>query len=218
MTGGLIAPANHRNKPAREAVEADASLALATVADNPERKKVFGFKWSRTFGGWLQRPPRSKQALAAVIDSIRRGVQGLDEIAQLGRTLWRRRHDILAFFDHHASNGPTEAINGRLEALRRNALGFRNLTAAADHLLPWAHQLGSPETGHQRPRTAIERADHHLDTAASSPEHHTARQLLQRRDQLLDHFRELADIAAQFDAAATRSHERSHSNDYGLEL
>jgi conjugative relaxase-like TrwC/TraI family protein len=92
------------------------------------------------------------------------------------------------------------------------------LTAAADHLLPWAHQLGSPETGHQRPRTAIERADHHLDTAASSPEHHTARQLLQRRDQLLDHFRELADIAAQFDAAATRSHERSHGNDYGLEL
>ena len=39
-----------------------------------------------------------------------------------------RRDDILAFFDHHASNGPTEAINGRLEALRRNALGFRNLT------------------------------------------------------------------------------------------
>jgi len=33
-----------------------------------------------------------------------------------------------AYFDHHASNGPTEAINGRLEALRRNALGFRNLT------------------------------------------------------------------------------------------
>ena len=42
--------------------------------------------------------------------------------------LIRRRHDILAFFDHYASNGPTEAINGRLEALRRNALGFRNLT------------------------------------------------------------------------------------------
>ena len=41
---------------------------------------------------------------------------------------YRGRADILAFFDHHASNGPTEAINGRLEALRRNALGFRNLT------------------------------------------------------------------------------------------
>jgi transposase len=70
-----------------------------------------------------------KRAMTALIDSIRRGVPaGLEEIAQLGRTLWRRRHDILAFFDHHASNGPTEAINGRLEALRRNALGFRNLT------------------------------------------------------------------------------------------
>lgn len=70
-----------------------------------------------------------KRAMAALIDSIRRGVPaGLQEIAQLGRTLWRRRADILAFFDHHASNGPTEAINGRLEALRRNALGFRNLT------------------------------------------------------------------------------------------
>jgi transposase len=55
-------------------------------------------------------------------------LSGLDELAQLGRTLWRRRDDILAFFDHHASNGPTDAIDGRLEALRRDALGFRNLT------------------------------------------------------------------------------------------
>ncbi len=72
---------------------------------------------------------RGKKAMTTLIDSIRRGVPaGLEEIAQLGRTLGRRRDDILAFFDHHASNGPTEAINGRLEALRRNALGFRNLT------------------------------------------------------------------------------------------
>jgi transposase len=72
---------------------------------------------------------RGKRALAAVIDSIRRGVPaGLEEIAQLGCTLGCRRTDILAFFDHYASHGPTEAINGRLEALRRNALGFRNLT------------------------------------------------------------------------------------------
>ncbi len=72
---------------------------------------------------------RGKNAMTQLIDSIRRRVPaGLEEIGQLGRTLWRRRHDILAFFDHHASNGPTEAINGRLEALRRNALGFRNPT------------------------------------------------------------------------------------------
>ncbi len=37
--------------------------------------------------------------------------------------------DILAYFDHsHTSNGPTEAINGRLEHLRGIAMGFRNLT------------------------------------------------------------------------------------------
>jgi transposase len=72
---------------------------------------------------------RAKAMMTTLIDSIRHGLPaGLDELAQLGRTLWRRRADVLAYFDHHASNGPTEAINGRLEALRRNALGFRNLT------------------------------------------------------------------------------------------
>jgi transposase len=72
---------------------------------------------------------RGKTMMTTVIDALRNGVPAvLEELAQLGRTLHRRRADILAYFDHHASNGPTEAINGRLESLRRNALGFRNLT------------------------------------------------------------------------------------------
>jgi transposase len=72
---------------------------------------------------------RGKTMMTAIIGALRTGVPAvLEELAQLGRTLHRRRHDVLAYFDHHASNGPTEAINGRLEALRRNALGFRNLT------------------------------------------------------------------------------------------
>jgi transposase len=72
---------------------------------------------------------RGKTMMTAIIDALQTGVPAvLEELAQLGRTLHRRRHDVLAYFDHHASNGPTEAINGRLEALRRNALGFRNLT------------------------------------------------------------------------------------------
>ena len=72
---------------------------------------------------------RAKTMMTTLIDSLRRGVPaGQEELAQLGRTLSRRRADILAYFDHRASNGPTEAINGRLEAVRRNALGFRNLT------------------------------------------------------------------------------------------
>ena len=74
----------------------------------------------------LRRPDRrrGKTMMTRIIDSLRRGVPaGLEELAQLGRTLHRRRHDVLAYFDHHASNGAAEAINGRLEALRRSALG-----------------------------------------------------------------------------------------------
>ena len=53
----------------------------------------------------------------------------LMEIVTLGRTLKRRAGDILANFNHpQTSNGPTEAINGRLEHLRGSELGFRNLT------------------------------------------------------------------------------------------
>jgi transposase len=71
---------------------------------------------------------RGKTLLTTVIDRLRSGLPpGLEELATLGRTLHRRRDDVLAYFTHRASNGPTEAINGRLEALRRNALGFRSL-------------------------------------------------------------------------------------------
>ena len=53
----------------------------------------------------------------------------LVEIRRLGRTLKQRATDVLTFFDRPGtSNGPTEAINGRLEHLRGSALGFRNLT------------------------------------------------------------------------------------------
>ncbi len=71
---------------------------------------------------------RGKTMMATIIDSLRAAVPaGLDELTQLGRTLQRRRADVLSYFDHHTSNEPTQAINGRLEALRGNALGRRNL-------------------------------------------------------------------------------------------
>lgn len=71
---------------------------------------------------------RGKKLMIRVIHTLRKGLpEGLEELAQLGRTLWRRRADILAYLDLGASNGPVEAINGRLEHLRGIALGFRNL-------------------------------------------------------------------------------------------
>ena len=73
---------------------------------------------------------RGKRALTALIDTLARGVPAaLPELVTLGRTLQRRAADVLAYFDRPGtSNGPTEAINGRLEHLRGSALGFRNLT------------------------------------------------------------------------------------------
>jgi hypothetical protein len=62
-----------------------------------------------------------KAMMQAVIDSVASGVPvTLTDIRKLGRTLTQRATDILALFDRPGtSNGPTEAINGRLEHLRR---------------------------------------------------------------------------------------------------
>lgn len=83
--------------------------------------------YQRLIGAY--RDPDRKAALAAMIASLRTGVpNGLVELRKLGRTLNKRAADILAYFDRPGtSNGPTEAINGRLEHLRGTALGFRNL-------------------------------------------------------------------------------------------
>ncbi|PBI91059.1 Transposase [Rhodococcus erythropolis] len=69
-----------------------------------------------------------KLTMFKTLKRIKSGVPAeLAELAQLGRSLWKRRKEILAYFDTGASNGPVEAINGRLEHLRGIALGFRNL-------------------------------------------------------------------------------------------
>ncbi|MDN5764058.1 MAG: ISL3 family transposase, partial [Microlunatus sp.] len=73
---------------------------------------------------------RGRAVMTKLIDSLSCGVPAaLSEVITLGRTLKKRAVDVLAYFDRPGtSNGPTEAINGRLEHLRGSALGFRNLT------------------------------------------------------------------------------------------
>jgi transposase len=77
-------------------------------------------------------PDRAKgqELMHKLIESLSHGVPAaLSELITLGRTLTKRAADVLAYFDRPGtSNGPTEAINGRLEHLRGSALGFRNLT------------------------------------------------------------------------------------------
>jgi transposase len=73
---------------------------------------------------------RGRELMVKLINDVSAGVpKTLVEIIKLGRTLKKRAEDVLAYFDRPGtSNGPTEAINGRLEHLRGSALGFRNLT------------------------------------------------------------------------------------------
>jgi transposase len=106
-----------------------ARIEAVFAAEEHVAVEVTWWVYQQVIAAYAHPDPRAgKTLLARVIDTLRTGLPpGLEELATLGRTLHRRRDDVLAYFTHRASNGPTEAINGRLEALRRNALGFRNL-------------------------------------------------------------------------------------------
>ncbi|MCH4209453.1 transposase [Bifidobacterium sp.] len=74
---------------------------------------------------------KGQSPMAELIESLAvKGIApGCPELATLDRTLKKRMSGILAFFDHeHPANGPTEAINGRLETLSGIALRFHNLS------------------------------------------------------------------------------------------
>lgn len=68
-----------------------------------------------------------RQLMVKLIADISAGVpKALIEVARLGRTLKKRAADVLAYFDRPGtSNGPTEAINGRLEHLLGSARASR---------------------------------------------------------------------------------------------
>ena len=71
----------------------------------------------------------------------------LTELITLGRTLKRRATDILAYFDHpHTSNGPTEAINGRLEHLRGSAPGLAKPHPLHHPITPRNRRIQTPTT------------------------------------------------------------------------
>ena len=108
-----------------------ARLAAVFADDAPVEVEATWGIYQRIVAAYRQ-PDRAaaKRTLTTIIDTISRGVPAaLTELKTLGRTLSRRAVDVLAYFDRPGtSNGPTEAINGRLEHLRGTALGFRNLT------------------------------------------------------------------------------------------
>jgi transposase len=110
--------------------QADRLQALFADEEHVEVEATWGI-YQRMIAAYRE-PDRTqgRDLMTTLIDSISHGVPAaLSEVITLGRTLKKRAGDVLAYFDRPGtSNGPTEAINGRLEHLRGSALGFRNLT------------------------------------------------------------------------------------------
>ena len=87
--------------------------------------------------------------------------------------------------------------------------------------LPHTQHLGTPDPDHRQPRTAIDRAEHHLAaTSAPSPDRNRAAQLLRQRNQVLAHLRDIATTATRLDAIAEQDRARGRDQDRGngLEL
>jgi transposase len=104
--------------------------ALFAVDDHVEVHVTWGI-YQQLISAYREPDRRTGRArMSTLIQSLSQGVpDSLTELITLGRTLKTRAGDVLAYFDRPGtSNGPTEAINGRLEHLRGSALGFRNLT------------------------------------------------------------------------------------------
>jgi hypothetical protein len=104
--------------------------ALFAIDEHVEVEATWGI-YQRMIAAYRHPDPAAgRELMVKLIESLSAGVpRPLVEIAKLGRTLGKRAADVLAYFDRPGtSNGPTEAINGRLEHLRGSALGFRNLT------------------------------------------------------------------------------------------
>ena len=106
--------------------------ALFTGDEHVEVEATWGI-YQRMIAAYRQPDrARARELMQALVESVSAGVPAaLTELVTLGRTLKKRAADVLAYFDRPGtSNGPTEAINGRLEHLRGTALGFRNLIGA----------------------------------------------------------------------------------------
>lgn len=104
--------------------------ALFAADEHVEVEATWGI-YQRMIAAYRHRDrAKGRDLMSELIESISHGVPAaLTEVITLGRTLKKRAADVLAYFDRPGtSNGPTEAINGRLEHLRGSALGFRNLT------------------------------------------------------------------------------------------
>lgn len=124
----------------------------------------------------------------------------------------------LRWLTHHAAATNTKLL---LITAPGDQQAAHTLLTVLTNDLPHAQHLGTPDTNHRQPRTAIERAEHHLaTTSATSPDRTRAAQLLRQRNQVLAHLRDIANTTKQLDAIAEHDRSRARDRDRGngLEL
>jgi len=52
---------------------------------------------------------------------------GIQPLAKVAKSLWRRSEGLLSYFAHRISNGKAEGINNKIKTLKRQAYGFRDM-------------------------------------------------------------------------------------------
>ena len=93
------------------------------------------------------------------------------------------------------------------------------LLAVLTDNLPSAQHIGTADPNRRQSPTAIQRAEHHLAaTSAPTITRNEATQLLQRRNQLIDRLRDIADTTAHIDAVAARQQDLNRGRDRGTGL
>lgn len=93
------------------------------------------------------------------------------------------------------------------------------LLAVLTQDLPHTQHLGIPDPGQRQPRTAIERAEHHLAaTSAPSPDRNRAEQLLRQRNRVLVQLRDIATTTQRLDAITEHNRARGRDQDRGAGL
>jgi transposase len=102
--------------------------ALFAIDEHVEVEAAWGI-YQRMIAAYRHPDPAGgRELMVKLIESLSAGVPRPPvEIAKLGRTPSRRAADVPAYFDRPGTdNGPTEAINGRLEHLRGSCVTVRS--------------------------------------------------------------------------------------------
>jgi transposase len=120
-------------------------LSALFATERDEEVKATGCVYQRVIG---PDRTRGRDLMEKLITSVSTGVPAaLVEVITLGRMLKQRAADILGSFDDPGtSNGPTEAINGRLAHLHGSALGIRNTHELHRQITTGDRQIKTPTT------------------------------------------------------------------------